>query len=261
MAGDWIKIEHATSDKPEVFEMAGILNIDPDAVVGKLLRVWVWFDQHTEEGNAPVTVSALLDRLSGVNGFVSAMAKVGWIETDSERVRLPHFDRHNGQTAKRRALNARRVAKHKQKGNANGNVASVTSALPREEKRREDKERGAKTNNRTSSRSNDSPQKANKARPNSQDEVESFCEDNGLKRSDGEYMFNHWEGNGYRNNGVPIKCWKSVIRSWRTGGFFPSQKANGAAPRLTFNEEAEQRKREREKLELTSEFEKAGPRR
>ena len=44
MAGDWLKFEKVTMDKPEVFEMAGILGIDPDAVVGKLLRVWSWFD-------------------------------------------------------------------------------------------------------------------------------------------------------------------------------------------------------------------------
>ena len=40
MAGDWIKIEENTPDKPEVHKMASILGIDPDAVVGKLVRVW-----------------------------------------------------------------------------------------------------------------------------------------------------------------------------------------------------------------------------
>jgi len=39
MAGDWIKLEHTTPDKPEVFAMADTLGIDPDAVTGKLCRV------------------------------------------------------------------------------------------------------------------------------------------------------------------------------------------------------------------------------
>jgi hypothetical protein len=56
MAGDWIKFDTSTPDKPEVFEMAAELGIDPDAVVGKLLRVWKWFDQQTTDGNAPLTV-------------------------------------------------------------------------------------------------------------------------------------------------------------------------------------------------------------
>lgn len=40
VAGDWIKVEHATPDKPEVVLMSSILKIDQDAVTGKLLRVW-----------------------------------------------------------------------------------------------------------------------------------------------------------------------------------------------------------------------------
>jgi len=41
MAGDWIKVEHWTPDKPEIFRLADELEIDPDAVVGKLVRLWV----------------------------------------------------------------------------------------------------------------------------------------------------------------------------------------------------------------------------
>jgi hypothetical protein len=40
MAGDWIKIEISTPDKPEVAIIAECLKIDPDAVVGKLFRIW-----------------------------------------------------------------------------------------------------------------------------------------------------------------------------------------------------------------------------
>jgi hypothetical protein len=49
---------------------------------------------------------------------------------------LPNFETHNGKTAKDRALTASRVAKSKSNGKGNG--ASVTPALPREEKRREE---------------------------------------------------------------------------------------------------------------------------
>ena len=131
MAGDWIKFETTTPDKPEVYEMASLLEIDPDAVVGKLMRTWAWFDQHTNDGNAPVTVETLLDRKVGVTGFTEAMAKVGWLLRSGKQIRLANFERHNGQTAKDRALTARRKAKCIAK---KGNGASVTRALPREEK-------------------------------------------------------------------------------------------------------------------------------
>ena len=147
MAGDWIKFETATSDKPEVWAMAQSLGIDADAVVGKLLRVWAWFDQQTQEGNAvgngaSVTSSvtkALLDRRVGVSGFCDSMILSGWMADDGHSLTLPNFDRHNGKTAKTRAMTAKRVATHKAKSNAGSVTSSVSDALPREEKRREEK--------------------------------------------------------------------------------------------------------------------------
>lgn len=144
MAGDWIKFELATLDKPEVCQIADAADIDLDAAVGKLLRVWGWFDQQTENGNAPSVSKKLLDRLVGVNGFCNLMESVGWMNNQDGEISLPHFERHNGQTAKNRALTAKRVANHKVKSNAESNDAIVSDALPKEEKRREDKEQDQK---------------------------------------------------------------------------------------------------------------------
>ena len=142
MAGNWIKFDTSTSDKPEVWAMSESLGIDPDAVVGKLLRVWAWFDDQTEKGNAPIVTRALLDRKVGVTGFVTAMVEAGWMVEADGVLTLPNFDRHNGQTAKNRILTAKRVAAHKKgnaSGNAKGNAAIVTGALPKEEKSRSEK--------------------------------------------------------------------------------------------------------------------------
>lgn len=147
MAGDWIKMEVATPDKPEVLAIAARMGwSDPDYAVGKLFRVWRWFDQQTKDGNAPGVTSALLDCIAGVTGFADAMQTVGWLVVDKDGIRLPGFDRHCGKTAKERAQTARRVANHKSNAsgngasNANGNARTVTGALPREEKRREEGE-------------------------------------------------------------------------------------------------------------------------
>lgn len=141
MAGDWLKFEKATLDKPEVFAIAADLGLDPDAVLGKLLRVWSWFDTHTESGNARRVTSALLDRIAGATGFTAAMVSVGWMEVTDDGVQQPGFDKHTGQSAKTRATTARRVAKSRS-GNGECNGTGVTndgtSALAREEKRREE---------------------------------------------------------------------------------------------------------------------------
>ena len=132
MAGDWIKFELTTLDKPEVCQIADLADIDPDAVVGKLMRVWGWFDQQTENVNAPSVSKKLLDRAVGVTGFCEHMKSVGWMAEADGVISLPHFERHNGKTAKNRLLTAKRVANHKA-GNAKSNARTVTSALPKED--------------------------------------------------------------------------------------------------------------------------------
>jgi hypothetical protein len=150
MAGNWIKFDTSTSDKPEVWAIATKLEIDPDAVVGKLLRIWAWFDDHSEKGNAPIVTRALLDRRVGVTGFVTAMIEAGWMVEENNALSLPNFERHNGQTAKNRVLTAKRVAEHK-KSNAKGNAPIVTRALPKEEKSRGEKNTNKQTSDDHSS--------------------------------------------------------------------------------------------------------------
>lgn len=132
MAGDWIKFELTTLDKPEVCQIADLADIDPDAVIGKLMRVWGWFDQQTEKGNAPSVSKKLLDRLVGVTGFCEHMKSVAWMIEEGGLISLPHFDRHNGKTAKNRLLTAKRVANHKA-SNGKSNAANVSGALPKED--------------------------------------------------------------------------------------------------------------------------------
>lgn len=136
MAGDWLKFEKATMDKPEVFEMAGILGIDPDAVVGKLLRVWSWFDEQSRDGHASVTVRALLERRAGVPDFVSAMIAVGWLAESNGRFILPNYDRHNGSSAKSRALATVRKQKSR-----NCHAPSVTKTEQTRDHRIEEREK------------------------------------------------------------------------------------------------------------------------
>jgi hypothetical protein len=139
MAGDWIKLQKDTPDKPEVLAIASRMNLDPDAVVGKLVRIWSWFDTHTVDGNALSVTYALLDRLAGITGFAEQMSFVGWLNQEGHVLSLPNFEYHNGETAKKRALGKNRQDKHRSndESNANSNASSVTKALP--EKRREEK--------------------------------------------------------------------------------------------------------------------------
>ena len=133
----WLKFDTATPEKPEVLQITMAMGWDdPDLTVGKLLKLWRWFDVHTVDGNAAGVSAALLDRLIGVTGFAKAVADAGWLIIHESGLTLPNFCRHNGKTAKDRVLTAQRVASHKD--SKKGNASIVTSALPREEKRREE---------------------------------------------------------------------------------------------------------------------------
>jgi hypothetical protein len=128
MAGDWIKMRTDLRDDPAVIYMAAELGIDEDTVVGKLHRLWSWADKQTVDGNAFGVTETWIDRYLGVTGFALSLVNVGWLSLLEDGLEIPNFERHNGESAKRRALTARRVARYK-----------VThGALPREEKRRED---------------------------------------------------------------------------------------------------------------------------
>lgn len=118
----WIKFEIATSNKPEVLIIADRLKIDPDAVVGKLLRVWAWFDIHTTDGNAPSVTKTLLNRDVGITNFTELMIEVGWMLESNGTITVSKFENHNGETAKARAQNAKRVGKYRKNAGKNDGV-------------------------------------------------------------------------------------------------------------------------------------------
>ncbi len=107
MADFWIKVEKSTPDKPEVFEMAEILGIEPDAVMGKLIRAWAWIDSNSANGHIKSVTNVLIDRVTMSQGFAEAMKTVGWLDEN----RIPNFDRHLGESSKKRAKDAERKRK------------------------------------------------------------------------------------------------------------------------------------------------------
>jgi hypothetical protein len=111
MAGDWIKMRCNLDTDPAVFQMAAALDMDELAVVGRLWKVWTWADQHVADCHAISVTCSVLDRITTTPGFAEAMRKVGWLEGRDGALSFPRFDRHNGQTAKNRALATNRQAK------------------------------------------------------------------------------------------------------------------------------------------------------
>lgn len=117
--------------------MANALHIDADSVLGRLFRVWSWFDSHTTNGKAKGVTTATIDRIAGLQNFSVEMEKVGWLSVDKNGVSLPNFDHHCGETAKKRALKNVRQSRWRSKiVDTKASTQASTTATTREEKRR-----------------------------------------------------------------------------------------------------------------------------
>ena len=110
MHEEWIKYEKITLEKPEVYEMAEILKLDNHGVVGRLLVVWSWFDDYTEDGTAKEVMIKMLDAKT-CKGFCHAMNRVGWLRIAGGEISITNYDKHNGASAKKRANDRKRKAK------------------------------------------------------------------------------------------------------------------------------------------------------
>ena len=108
MAGDWIKMRCDLAEDPSVIKMAAALDLDEFAVVGRLHRLWSWADTHTIDGQTDGVTVAWIDRFVALKGFAEAMQDAGWLIVDADQIAFPGFDRHNGQSAKKRAMNTLR---------------------------------------------------------------------------------------------------------------------------------------------------------
>lgn len=58
------------------------------------------------------------------------------------------------------------------------------------------------------------------------EELKAYAIELQLPESDGAYLFDNWTANGWTRNGQKIKCWKSAFRTWKSGGWLPSQKGS-----------------------------------
>jgi len=139
MAGDWIKMRVDLAEDPAVIAMASSLQVHETHVVGMLHKVWAWADRHAENGHAKNVTVSWLDRYIGVTGFSQAMQEAGWLLVDNG-VRFPDFDRHNGESAKKRAHATERKrlerVRHKEVTTLSRKVSD--KSVTREEKRREE---------------------------------------------------------------------------------------------------------------------------
>lgn len=144
MAGDWIKMRGNLWDDPRVARLCDLTDSGEAAVIGGLYWLWATADQHSSDGVMPGLTLRSIDRKTGIPGLGDALVSIGWLINEPEGVRIVRFEEHNGTSAKKRCVTAKRVANHRSNDDVTQEALqdeheSVTPALAREEKRREEK--------------------------------------------------------------------------------------------------------------------------
>jgi hypothetical protein len=114
------------------------LGADRLRTIGGLFAVWCLFDEQTIDGHLPHYTPTILDEMVGLPGITESMISVGWIQATPQGLIAVDFEKHNGQTAKRRASDSVR----KMSARADKRPQSVRSESGQKahlEKRREEK--------------------------------------------------------------------------------------------------------------------------
>lgn len=143
MASDWIKVERTTVDKPEIRAVARICGISKGEAFAAWFRLWCYFDETTENGFIQGFTHADADDISRVIGMGKALESQAWITFDSTGCSVENWAKHNGQSAKARALafeRKRRQRCHADTVTKSGQASRYErdKSVTREEKRREE---------------------------------------------------------------------------------------------------------------------------
>ena len=115
MAGEWCPIDCNLATKPEVLELVDETGDPADAVIGRLVQLWLWSAMNSEDGTARMTVRRLCRQFGGSDTFWAGVQRVGWLEVDEANgtVAIPGWERRFSSAAKARVQAAVRHARER----------------------------------------------------------------------------------------------------------------------------------------------------
>ena len=109
MAGDWIKLENATPEKPEMIILGRLLGVPREfqleVALVNFIRVFRWADANVSDGIVPHLSPEDVDSVSGARpGTCAALLNpsIGWLFLENGAICFKDWDKHNGASAKTR---------------------------------------------------------------------------------------------------------------------------------------------------------------
>lgn len=153
MAREWIKWVKGLPGRGEIRIIARELGISRYAAAGHFMALMEWADDETTDGFLRGMTLADLDDAAGCKGFGAALSRpdVAWAVQDDRGVTLAKFGRHNGETAKRRLIEAERKQQQRDKcpttagTNVPPDAGQMSHRTRDQNERREEKNTNTKT--------------------------------------------------------------------------------------------------------------------
>ena len=103
----WLKVGVDTPYKAAIRNMARDCGCSRGDAFLAWFDLYAWLDEQTADGRLE-TDHAELDRKAGLAGAAASLERSGWLAFADGVCTITNWDEHNGQNAKRRAMDARR---------------------------------------------------------------------------------------------------------------------------------------------------------
>ena len=231
---DWLKLNHPLVRSPKIRRLARVLGCSQLEVLGLLVKWLVLVDEQTTDGCTGASVEDIDDEL-GRDGAVDGLIVIGWAALDDDgNVCAVDFGKHCGDTAKARALNARRKSLQRERDRWQKRDTPVTEErdTPVTEERdtpvTEERDQKRKEENRIINSSDDEFIKPSQSRagarelPTDENVVLHFMKNQAICGIRGEALescaasfFDEMDACGWVNGkGVPVTNWQSQARSY-----------------------------------------------
>ncbi len=109
----WLKVGVDTPYKAAIRKIARDCGCSHGDAFLAWFDLYAWLDEQTADGRLEIDREGL-DRKAGLAGVAASLERSGWLSFANGVCTITNWDEHNGQNAKRRAANARRMSEQRE---------------------------------------------------------------------------------------------------------------------------------------------------
>ncbi len=116
----WIKIGVDTPSKPAIVRLQADCGVSRGDAFLAFFRLYSWLDEQTADGTLYADAEEV-DAVARLPGTAASLSRSGWLAFRPDgRLTVANWQEHNGQSAKRRAMDAARKSARREEMRRNG---------------------------------------------------------------------------------------------------------------------------------------------